>query len=183
MKARYLLTTLYLLLLLPAFSQIETPPRKPFNIGVCLSAVDGVGGSNIYPLPSLDVRYKGTSLRLAPNVNFQGLGLTQEIMPISKSFYNIYWIASGYFYFDGIVNKNNLNTNYNSEALFTGVKIYMGGHFYSEAQVGIGYTQFQSASDALQHFPASSTFTPYFQFGIGYNIFRNYPKPIVEDDD
>jgi hypothetical protein len=182
MKATYFLITFFLLTIPMAFSQIETPPRRNFNIGVSLSAVDGVGGSVINVLPSLDARYKGTSLHIAPSITFDGLGITQEIIPISKSFYNIYWIASGY-YFKGVTNKNNENTNYNSAALFTGVKIYMGGHFYTEAQFGIGYTKYQSVSNQFTTYPASSAYTPYFQFGIGYNIYRNYPKPVVEDDE
>jgi len=195
MKATYFLTAFFLLTIQTSFSQIETPPRRNFNVGLSLSAVDGVGGSAISALPSLDLRYKGTSLHLAPSINFDGIGISQEIIPISKTFYNIYWIASAY-YFKGTTNKNNENTNYNSAALFSGLKIYMGGHFFTEAQFGICYTGYQSTSSQYTVTPktgpsfvqttinpATSVYSPYFQFGIGYTIFRNYPKPIVEDDE
>src|SRR4051812_29846892 len=76
---------------LQAFSQIEKPKKNPYNVGVSTA----IGGLN-FLFPSLDLNYKSTMLRISPSyLAFSG-GVTQELMPFSKNFYNCYWIASLY---------------------------------------------------------------------------------------
>ncbi|MBC7451586.1 MAG: hypothetical protein H7259_08880 [Cytophagales bacterium] len=174
MKTRHFLLIGIVLSVSDAFSQIETPPRRPFNVAV----FSGLGGTNVTPIPALDIRYRGTTLRLAPGYQYEGLGIIQEIIPLSKAFYNAYWIVSGY-YFQGTLNiHDNVETTYSSYALLTGVKYYMGRHFFTELQLGTVYTDENTVG-----FTEKDRFAPYFEFGIGFNIFRNFPKEILEEED
>lgn len=161
---------------LHAQAQQDNPSRKVFNIGTFI----GLGGASISPIPTLDLRYRGTTLRLAPGYNYNGLGITQELFPISKSFYNVYWLASG-FYVNGTKDKyDDVTSVYNSYSILAGIKYYMGTRFYSELQLGAQYTE-----TTTPNHPSTSEWSPYFEFGIGINLFRNYPKKefVIDEDE
>lgn len=174
MIAKHFLTINFLLLFLNAFSQIETPPRKSFNIGL----FTGLGGANVTPIPALDIRFKGSNLRLAPGYRYNGAGIVQEIIPFSKTFYNAYWIVS-VFYIEGSEDIHaNVKTNYKSYAGLAGLKYYMGRHFFTEFQLGAIYTEKNTIG-----FNDKDAVSPYFEFGLGFNIFKNYPRKILEEED
>lgn len=160
-----------------AFSQVEAPTRRPFNLGTFV----GFGGASIAPIPTLDIRYKGTTLRIAPGYNYNGGGVVQELFPISKSFYNVFWIASA-FYVQGTQNSNHdhVLTDYKAISVLGGLKYYMGTRFYSELQLGVEYRQKETPG-----FSDENKTSPYFEFGFGVNLFKNYPKKqfVIDTDD
>jgi hypothetical protein len=163
------------LLGLQVHAQQDNPSRRVFNVGTFV----GFGGVSVSPIPTLDLRYRGTTLRLAPGYNYNGLGITQELLPISKSFYNVYWLAS-VFYVNGTKDKyDDVTSTYNSYSILAGIKYYMGTRLYSELQLGTQYTETTTPNHA-----STSEWLPYFEFGIGINLFRNYPKKVfVIDED
>lgn len=172
-----LLFIFFLLFTTAAYSQHENEPqRRRFNVGTFI----GYGGASLAPIPTLDLRYKGTTLRLAPGYNYNGGGLVQELLPISKSFYNVYWIASA-FYVQGTQSiHDNVLTDFKSVSVLGGLKYYMGTRFYSELQLGVEYRQKTTTG-----FSDDNKTSPYFEFGIGINLYRNYPKKefIIDSDD
>ncbi|ABG58859.1 hypothetical protein [Cytophaga hutchinsonii] len=152
------------------FAQSETPRRRDFNIGT----FTGIGGASLMPIPTLDVRYKGTTLRIAPGYKYNGVGVTQELFPFSKTFYNIYWLASVY-YVRGTESKHaNATTDFNAYSLLGGLKYYMGTRFFSELQLGAEYRE-----KSTPGYASTNNVSPYFEFGIGINLFRNYPKKVT----
>ncbi len=170
-----LLSILFLALSVSASAQLENPARKLFNVGTFV----GLGGASMAPIPTLDLRYKGTTLRLAPGYMYNGFGFTQELFPISKSFYNVYWLASAYYVHGTQDVHENALTNYNSFSLLGGLKYYMGTRFFSELQLGVEYRE-----KSTPGFGSSGKTSPYFEFGIGINLFRNFPnKSVIIDED
>jgi hypothetical protein len=159
-----------------AFAQLENPSRRTFNIGTFV----GLGGASMAPIPTLDIRYKGTTLRLAPGYQYNGFGFAQEIGPISKSFYNAYWLFSGYYVRGTQDIHENALTHYQSFSVLGGIKYYMGTRFFSELQFGVEYR-----TKSTSGFSNSSATSPYFEFGIGVNLFRNFPKKrtIIDEDE
>jgi len=167
----------FLLSATAAFSQLDNPARGNFNVGTFV----GLGGASLSPIPTLDVRYKGTTLRIAPGYNYNGGGIVQELFPISKSFYNAYWIASA-FYVQGTQSgvHDNVSTDYKSGSVLGGLKYYMGTRFYSELQLGVEYRH-----KTTPGFSDENKTSPYFEFGIGVNLFRNFPKKrfVIDTDE
>jgi hypothetical protein len=172
-----------------AFSQIEKPKKKPFNVGI----YEGIGGVNLNSFPALDLNYKSTMLRVSPGYMAFSAGISQEITTFSRNFFNCYWIASAYYSvsaYKGIyahkrVEKMSSPPD-NSERiiLLTGAKIYFGKHWYTIAQLGAQYINHKHYISTYA--PANAIITvdnpqkkeilPYFEFGIGFNIFKTYPS-------
>lgn len=169
-----LIVIVFFLLSTTVFGQLENPSRSTFNIGTFV----GIGGASIAPIPTLDLRYKGTTLRVAPGYKYNGVGFAQELFPISKSFYNVYWLASAYYVRGTETIHENALTTYNAFSLLGGLKYYMGTRFFSELQLGVEYRE-----KSTPGFDSSSKTSPYFEFGIGINLFRNFPKksPIIDE--
>lgn len=153
------------------FGQLNNPSRKVFNIGTFV----GLGGTCIAPIPTLDFRYRGTTLRIAPGYNYNGIGLTQELFPISKSFYNVYWLASAYYVQGTQQIHTNVDTDYTSISGLVGIKYYMGTRFFSELQLGI-----ENRKKNTPGYDTTNKTSPYFEFGIGVNLFRNFPKKVMQ---
>lgn len=154
-----------------SYGQSDKPVRRKFNIGTFV----GIGGASFAPIPTFDIRYRGTSLRLAPGYKYNGLGITQELFPLSKSFYNVFWLASVY-YVKGTEKKfAYATTDYTSISALIGLKYYMGTRFFSELQLGV-----ETRSKTTPGYASISAVSPYFEFGFGINLFRNYPKKIEQ---
>jgi hypothetical protein len=49
----------------------------------------------------------------------------------------------------------------------------MGTRFFSELQLGV-----ETRSKKTPGYESSSAVSPYFEFGIGVNVFRNFPRKI-----
>lgn len=152
------------------FAQPETPHRRDFNIGTFA----GIGGASLTPIPTLDVRYKGTTLRIAPGYKYNGLGITQELFPFSKTFNTVYWLASAYYVRGTESIHSNAATDFNSYSLLGGLKYYMGTRFFSELQLGVEYRE-----KSTPGFESTNKTSPYFEFGIGISLFRNYPEKVT----
>lgn len=156
-------------------AQISTPEKRNYNIGF----YGGLSVVNYKPMVALDLSYKGTTLRVMPNYSYIGLGLTQEIMQISKVFYNLYWTASFYggvrtdeVTFAASPASNYSKTTY-SGVLSTGVKTYFAKRMYTHIMGGVMYSVPQGGDGSIDvHKP---TYVPYFEFGLGMHIFKNYP--------
>jgi hypothetical protein len=155
-----------------SFAQIKTPEKRPFNIGI----FSGVGGINFTPIPGIDLTYKGTNLRLAPGYRVYSLGVTQQIMPLSEVFYNWYWIGSLY----GAIGKEDdlfatgpglkvSTSDFTNGILLTGVKVFFSLRWYSQLQAGAIYTKYETPG-----YPSDESVAPYFEFNIGFNLFRSY---------
>lgn len=161
------------------FSQIKTPNKKPFNIG----GFSGIGGVNFTPIPGIDVHYKGTILRVAPGYHVNSVGIIREILPVSKAFYNCYWIASlygasGYEYdlYGAPTPGTSLKTDFTKGIFLTGAKVYFGKRWYSQLQAGVSYNQFKTPG-----YSTDEELVPYFEFCLGLNFFKNYiNEPITE---
>lgn len=168
---------IFLFVTTAAFSQDNNElQRRPFNVGTFV----GYGGASLAPIPTLDLRYKGTTVRIAPGYNYNGGGVIQELFPISKSFYNVYWIASA-FYVQGTQSiHDDVLTDFKSVSVLGGLKYYMGTRFYSELQLGAEYRNKTTVG-----FSDENKTSFYFEFGFGINLFRNYPKKqfIIDSDD
>lgn len=156
-----------------SIAQEEIPKRRVFNIGTFI----GVGGASIAPIPTFDLRYRGTTLRIAPGYNYNGIGVTQELFPLSKSFYNVYWLASAYVVQGTQDIHANVKTNYTSISGLAGLKYYLGTRFFSELQLGV-----ENRRNETSGFETTNKLSPYFGFGFGISLFRNFPKKIVKID-
>jgi len=152
-----------------SYGQLEKSVRRTFNIGTFV----GIGGASLTPIPTVDIRYRGTSLRLAPGYNYNGLGITQELFPISKSFYNVFWLASVYCVKGTEKMHVFATTSYTSISGLIGLKYYMGTRFFSELQLGV-----ETRKKTTPGYESSSAVSPYFEFGIGVNVFKNFPRKI-----
>jgi hypothetical protein len=154
-----------------SLSQIKTPDKRPFNIGI----FSGVGGLNFTPIPGIDLHYKGTILRVAPGYHDNGIGIIREILPLSEVFYNWKWIASVY----GAIGKEkdvyaslagkSLTTTDVKGTVLTGAKVYFSKRWYSQLQLGLIYTKHNTPG-----YPSDDELGPYFEFSLGVNIFKNY---------
>lgn len=154
-----------------SISQIKTPDKRPFNVGI----FSGIGGLNFTPIPGLDLHYKGNILRLAPGYRVAGAGYVREIIPLSEVFYNWYWIGSVY----GAIGKEDdiygsptfekVTTTYYKGFVLTGAKVYFHRRWYSQIQGGISYTEYKTPG-----YPIDTEFSPYFEFSLGLNLFKNY---------
>jgi hypothetical protein len=171
------------------FSQIEKPKKKPFNIGV----YEGIGGVNINSFPALDLSYKSTMLRVSPGYLAFTAGLSQEIMRVSPTFFNCYWVASLYYSkssYNGIyahshVKKMDERPDKSQRLmLLTGAKIYFAKRWYSIAQLGVQYISHERYTSTFNpvsgivfviNNPPKKEILPYFEFGIGFNLFKTYP--------
>lgn len=171
MIKRNILILTFLLFTCVAFSQTDLPQRRVFNIGTFV----GLGGASVAPIPTLDLRYRGTTLRLAPGYHYNGIGITQELFPLSKSFYNIYWLASAYYVQGTQEIHSNATTDYTSISGLVGLKYYMGTRFFSELQLGV-----INSKKTTPGYDTTNKLSPYFEFGIGINLFRNFPKKVTK---
>jgi hypothetical protein len=175
---------------LQAFSQIDKPKKRPFNIGI----YEGIGGVNLNSFPAIDLSYKSTMFRLSPGYLALSAGITQDIIPFSRNFFNCYWIVSGYYsvsFYNGVYAHKHVEKmddrpdNSQRVMLLTGAKINFAKHWYAIAQLGAQYINHarytssyaQSASPTLVvDNPAKKEILPYFEFGLGFNIFKTYPS-------
>jgi hypothetical protein len=153
------------------YSQIKTPDKRPFNIGI----FSGIGGVNFTPIPGLELHYKGTLLRVAPGYKVNSIGVVREIMPLSKIFYNWQWIGSLYGSIGeeddvrGLLPKQTLTTTFYRTSLMTGVKVYFSKRWYSQLQAGASYIEYKTPG-----YPTDNEVLPYFEFNLGINLFKNY---------
>jgi hypothetical protein len=169
-----------------AFAQIEKPKKKPFNIGI----YEGIGGVNLNSFPSVDLNYKSTMFRISPGYLAFSAGVTQELGNFSRNFFNCYWVVSGYY---SVSSYNGIYAHKHVEkmddrpeksqrvAILTGAKIYFRKHWYAIAQLGAQYISHESYLSTYSTIPepimipAKKEILPYFEFGIGFNIFQTYP--------
>ncbi len=156
------------------FGQISTPDKRKFNIGV-------YGGLSIWkyrPMASIDVSYRGATLRLMPNYNYYSVGYTQEILKISPVFYNLYWTGSIYagYGLDHDMAPYISNEEYDikiyTAVVNTGLKTYFGKRLYTHIMAGVMYNQKEIAFLSK----TKTEVLPYFEFGLGIQIFKTYPN-------
>lgn len=171
MIKRFLLILILFVSTFVSFGQTESPQRRVFNIGTFV----GWGGASVAPIPTLDLRYRGTTLRIAPGYHYNGIGITQEVFPLSKSFYNVYWLASAYYVQGTQEIHPNVITDYTSISGLVGIKYYMGTRFFSEFQLGV-----VNSKKTTPGYDTTNKLSPYFEFGIGINLFRNFPKKTIK---
>lgn len=171
MIKRYVLILILLVSTFVSFGQTDYPKRRVFNIGTFV----GWGGASVTAIPTLDLRYRGTTLRVAPGYHYNGIGITQELFPLSKSFYNVYWLASAYYVQGTQEIHPNVTTDYTAISGLVGIKYYMGTRFFSEFQLGV-----VNNKKTTPGYDTTNKLSPYFEFGIGINLFRNYPKKTVK---
>lgn len=153
-------------------AQISTPEKRKFNIGI-------YGGLSIWkyrPMAAIDISYRGATLRLMPNYNYYSIGYSQEITRISPVFYNLYWTASLYGGY-GIDTENQVSTvEYKkityTAILNTGLRTYFSRRIYTNIMGGVMYNQ--HVVDGLSS--KKTEVLPYFEFGVGVNIFKTYPN-------
>lgn len=136
--------------------------ERKFNIGLYM----GIGGTQPSLLPSLDIRYHRTNLRLSPTHYAFGCGISQELYKFNP---HINIVGS----FAYIYGKENIHfgnvSSYHLFGLLSGFKIYMSNHFYTQAQLGVRYV----AARTLDY-QDDNYFKLYYEFGIGYKIFKNF---------
>lgn len=152
-----------------AQAQISSPKLKKFNAGLFMG-LGGESGPVLNPLPVLNLSYKGTILTAGVSLN-DGftVGLVQDIKPISVAFYNVRWIASG-FYAQGQSDRYYVEkSDYTSYALLTGLKFYFAKRFFSNAQLGASYTQYKTPGEN-----DLDEWLPFFEFGIGIQLFKTF---------
>jgi len=172
---RILVVLSFILVSLTVQAQISTPEKTKFNVGLYA----GLSIMEYRPMGAIDVSYKGTTLRVMPHYHYYGLGLTQELVKVSTVFYNIYWTASFYggYRADSVVFSGNPVDNYYkktmSGTLSTGIKTYFAKRMYSHIMAGATYSQSSGGNGVEIHTPEIQ---PYFEFGLGVQIFKNYPK-------
>lgn len=149
-------------------AQISVPQRRKFNLGLNVSAY-GQSGSQLNPIPSLNLKYVGTTLSLNKGLHDFTIGLSQEIKPLSIAFSNVFFIASGNFSTGQTpVGEPDL-VNFTSYSLLGGVRYYMGKRFYGNLQLGGIYIDYQEVKDAI--------LLPHFEFAFGFNFWPNFlPK-------
>lgn len=153
------------------YSQIKTPEKRPFNIGL----FSGLGGINYTPIPGLELHYKGTLLRLAPGYKVNSVGIVREIMPLSKIFYNWHWVASIYGSIGeeddvrGFAYKQSITTTSYRTSVMTGAKVYFSKRWYSQLQAGVSFIKYKTPG-----YPTDDEIVPYFEFNLGINLFKSY---------
>jgi hypothetical protein len=162
-----------------AYSQISTPVKRPFNIGV----FTGIGGVNFSPIPGVDLGYNKTFLRVAPGYKAMGVGVIREIIPFSPVFYNCIWVASlygGIEYKDDVrapqIITDHLTTKYTKAMLMSGARLYFLKRCYSQFQLGLMYSKEETVG-----YDDITKLNPYFEFSIGINIFKTYVNEEVDE--
>lgn len=157
-------------------AQITTPEKRKFNIGF-------YGGLNIVkqrPVLSLDINYKGTTLRVMPNYRSLHFGLTQELLKISPTFYNLYWTASLYggtsFDFDQVpsLSTEEYKISTTTGIFTTGLKTYFSKRCYTHIIGGVMYNMHSGGKEF--GVKDKTELLPYFEFGIGVLVSKTYPK-------
>ncbi len=156
-----------------SMAQISTPEKRKFNIGLYA----GLSVWKYKPMIALDLSYKGTNLRLMPNYKFYSAGITQEITKLSTTFYNLLWTASVYGGFGKdsvlftVVPTDSYERNTFNIIGATGLKTYFSKRMYTHIMAGVMYTKSNpvGADD-------EKTWNPYFEFGLGFHFFKNYPQ-------
>jgi hypothetical protein len=160
------------------FAQIKTPEKRAFNVGI----FDGVGGVNFTLVPGLDFQFKGNILKVAPSYRAFAIGYSREILPISKVFYNWYWIGSLYGGFakeddvhpaviPGTNTPTSITTTFQRAALLTGARFYFAKRWFSQFQAGALYE-----IDKTPGRSNTSSVIPYFEFCLGVNLYKSYLK-------
>jgi hypothetical protein len=185
MRYKFVAIVIFSLINLESTAQIIKPSKRNFNIGIS----SAIGGLNISFFPSADISYKNTMLKVSPGFMAFSAGISQEIMPLSPAFYNVKWVASAYYSYGsykGMYAKNfvagldKAPENVSRGILLTGVRIYFGKRWYSTSQIGIAYSSFREYTSEIGNYkittPASSSIIPYIEFGIGFNLFKTFPK-------
>jgi hypothetical protein len=167
------LTALYLILFI-AFAnqvceaQITVPERRKFNLGLSISAY-GQSGSQLNPIPSLNLKYRGTNLSLNKGLHDFTIGLSQEIKPLSIAFSNVFFIGSGNFSTGQTEVGEPELVDFQSYSLLGGVRYYMGKRFYGNLQFGGIYIDYQNVKDSI--------ILPHIEFALGFNFWPNFlPK-------
>jgi hypothetical protein len=159
-------------------AQISYPKVRKFNIGL-LMGLGGESGPVLNPVPVLNLTYRATTLTagLSLNKGFT-IGLIHEILPISVSNYNVKWIVSG-FYSKGISDHYYTgDTDYNTVALLTGLRIHFAKRWFSNIQGGVSYTDYKTTPEFNMpkdgdHY---TEWLPYFEFGIGFRLFKTFEE-------
>ncbi len=155
------------------FAQISTPEKKKFNAGL-------YGGLSIWkyrPMVSLDLSYRGATLRLMPNYNYYSIGYTQEIAKLSPVFYNLYWTASVYagYASDTEALPSVSATEFQKDTYIgivsTGLKTYFAKRLYTHIMAGVMYNQHETRGLGK----SETQVVPYFEFGLGIQLFKTYP--------
>jgi hypothetical protein len=153
-----------LFLSLSAFSQdpLAHKQQRKFNIGLYM----GIGGTQPSFFPSLDVRFHRTNFRLSPAPDAFGCGISQEIYKFNP---HINVVGSfAYIYGTENIHLGNVSS-YHLFGLLSGFKIYMGNHFYTQAQIGVRYVDSRTLD-----YQDDNYFKMYYEFGIGYKLFKNF---------
>ncbi|MFN3403632.1 MAG: hypothetical protein ACK40G_06005 [Cytophagaceae bacterium] len=166
----FVLILLSLLGIVESYAQVTPPVKRKFNVGL----YDGLGGLNLSLIPLVDVSVFHTTLRFSAGADYYGMGFTQEILPVSKIFYNWFWIGSGYYSSrrNNSMYSANIDTQSNSYSVLTGLKVYFGNRWYSQFQLGAS-----NSTHTTPGLPTRNETGFYYEFGIGMNIFSTFlPK-------
>jgi hypothetical protein len=178
MKKITLVLFMSLLLLEATYAQISYPKVRKFNVGLFMG-LGGQTGPVLNPVPVLNVSYRTTTLTAGASLN-QGftIGLMHEILPLSVSHYNVKWIASGFYSVGKTDRYYTKDTEYGSLAFLTGLKFYFGKRWFSNIQGGVSYTNYSTTpkSNIPQSDDKYSEWLPFFEFGIGIQLFKSFDE-------
>ncbi len=171
------------LLSFSSFAQVSTPAKRKINIGACV----GLMIWKEKPMASLDLSYKGTTLRIMPNYRYNSVGITQELLRISPVYYNLYWTASvygayGYLYdtkfpvptINAYDPQNEYKRTTYTGVVATGLKTYFAKRMYAHIMGGVMYSQ---STGGVNYGVANSTeVKPYIECTLGVLLYKTFPK-------
>jgi ABC-type antimicrobial peptide transport system permease subunit len=172
------LICLFLLITHVLHAQISYPKVRKFNAGLFLG-LGGESGPVLNLIPALNLSYRSTTLTagLSLNKGFT-VGVVQDIVPISVSHSNVKWIVSG-FYSQGLTDRYYTeDTDYNTFSLLTGLRLYFAKRWFSNIQGGVSYTSYETkaVNATLPKDPSYSEWQPYFEFGLGFRLFKTFEE-------
>lgn len=192
----FYITLIIILFQAPSFAQkdslvlVNKYRKRLFNLGFST----GVGGMSNFFNPTVDLSIKGTMLRGVYGPLVEGAGISQQLFKLSQSA-RAYWCLSAYYLYSQLngfyahkwIEKSQVQVDqYRSLSFLTGVKIYFGKHWYSHLQLGTSHIQYYTYQGVPN---PHSTYSLYFEFGMGFNILNSYHKtgqtyvPRSNDDD
>lgn len=183
---------LFLIVIITSFTvkgQLAYPTIQKWNIGIY-----GLGAQLHYmkPFSALDFSYKGTTIRFAPtwtylygiydekttnpsNKDFQ-IGIQQSLFKLSKVYYNLQFVTGIYWGKSNVngekpipLGQDYLITQKEHYTFNIGVKDYFSNRWYSYLLAGATYSKLQT-----EGFPNESEIYPYVEFGLGFQIWKNY---------
>ncbi len=171
------LVCLFLVLTHALHAQISYPRVRKFNVGLFMG-IGGETGPVLNIIPTLNLTYRATTLTTGISVN-QGfdIGLIHEILPVSVAHYNVKWIVSG-FYSRGLSDRYyTQDTEYSNMSLLTGLRFHFAKRWLSNIQVGASYNSYSTKpSDISKSNDKYSEVIPYFEFGIGFRLFKTFEE-------